>query len=141
MTKALILDPLHSADDLGGFKRMARERQGWEFLRLNFAASQDDPVAYLPRILSAVESADVILCFGRYFWFNFCEGAGPDFYDCIEEKLSSGTPFFLEFLRAFEALGSRQLPQSMQQLFRRLGVMPTPNRIFTDLQQLEIRTY
>jgi len=87
MTKAFILDPFFSVDDLSGFKQQAGERQGWDFERLSFAESQADPWGYLPRVISAVEYADIILCFGDYFWFNFCQSEHTGFYDLIEQKL------------------------------------------------------
>jgi hypothetical protein len=94
--------------------------------------SQADPIGYSKQVLTAVESADVILCFGDYFWFNFCQNI-PEFSKLIEQKLSSGTPFFLEFVRAAEALKSRQLHSSVGQFLRRLGVIPTQNKIFSVL--------
>ena len=51
----------------------------------------------------------------------------------IEQKLDSGIPFFLEFVRAAEGLKSGQLHSSVGTFLRRLGVIPTPNRIFSVL--------
>lgn len=74
MTNALILDPIHrNVDDLTGFKHKARQLHGWSFTRLSFEASQSN-VAYLKEVHTAVERADVILCFGDYFWFRYNRG-------------------------------------------------------------------
>ena len=107
MTNALILDPIYkNVDDLTGFKHIARQLHGWSFTRLSFEASQINPVAYLKEVHTAVERADVILCFGDYFWFRFCEGASSTFSDLIELKLGSGVPFFFELVRAAERIRS-----------------------------------
>lgn len=132
MTTALILDPIYEANHLTAFTNKARELYGWTFVRLSFSDSQADPIGYSKQVVTAVESADVILCFGDYFWFNFCQSI-PEFSKLIEQKLSSGTPFFLEFVRAAEGLKSRQLHGSVGQFLRRLGVIPTQNRIFSVL--------
>jgi hypothetical protein len=95
MATAFILDPIEGANHLTAFTNKAYELHRWTFVRLSFSDSQADPMRYLKQVLTAVESADVILCFGNYFWFNFCQNI-PEFSKLIEQKLTSGTPFFLE---------------------------------------------
>jgi hypothetical protein len=131
MTTAFILDPIEGADHLTAFTNKARELHGWTFVRLILSDSQADPW-YFKQILTAVESADVILCFGNYFWFMYCQNI-PEFSKLIDQKLNSGTPFFLEFVRAAEGLQRDQIHSSVGQFLRRLGVIATQNRIFSDL--------
>jgi hypothetical protein len=132
MTNALILDPIYrNVDDLTGFKQIAHQLHGWSFTRLSFDASQSYPVEYLKQVYATVERADIILCFGDYFWFMFTEAVGSTFADLILHKLSSGAPFFCELVRAAEKIRSGYLKASAQNFFRRLGVLPTRNRIFS----------
>jgi hypothetical protein len=131
MTTAFILDPIEGADHLTAFTNKARELHGWTFVRLSYSDSQADPL-YFKKVLTAVESADVILGFGSYFWFDYCQYI-PEFSKLIEQKLSSGTPFFLEFVRAAEKLENGQLHSSVGQFLRRLGVIATQNRIVSEL--------
>jgi hypothetical protein len=134
MTNVLILDPTFgNVDDLMGFKNLAREQHDWSFTRLSFEASQSNPPGYSKELYPAVERADIVLCFGNYFWFTFCEVADSTFSNLIDQKLSSGVPFLLELVRAAERIRSRQLGASVQILLRRLGVLPTLNRIFSEI--------
>ena len=92
MTVALILDPFFGEVDLEGFQRLARERHGWTFSRLSFNESQADHVSFFPKLYTAVERADVLLCFGNYNWFHYCRYVGG-LYERIEQKLAAGSPF------------------------------------------------
>ena len=133
MTKVLILDPFHKVDDLSEFKALAHLHCEWDFTRLSFEMSQSSPRDYLRVVLLAVEKAEIILCFGNFFWFGFCEGAGTEFADLLEHKLSSGTPFFLQLVRAADKLRSGLFGESFGQFLRRLNVIPTHNKIFSQL--------
>jgi hypothetical protein len=64
MATAFILDPIEGANHLTAFTNKAYELHRWTFVRLSFSDSQADPIRYLKQVLTAVESADVILCFG-----------------------------------------------------------------------------
>ncbi len=100
--KALILDPLYERRRSLGLENLVSCQSDWQLSQLSFAVSQVDPVAFLPRIIEAVEEAEIIICLGDYFWFRFCSGAGSDFFNSIEHKLSIGTPFYLQLIRAHE---------------------------------------
>ncbi len=81
-------------------------------------------------MLAAVEAADVLLCFRDYFWFAYSDFV-DDFYDRIEQKLSTGAPFFLPFIRLLEGPTSPQRLRSVERFLQRLKILPTFNKVFS----------
>jgi len=133
MINVVIFDPIYNNDRLTEFKSIASQLKGWRFQQLSFAQSQLDPVAFLKIIYDTVDSADILLCFGDFFWFKFCDGVGPELIERIEKKLREGTPLFMQLIRVAEGLKTGQHSSKLTRLLRHLELIPTVNKIFSDV--------
>lgn len=134
---ALILDPTSdSGDRLASIKNLMTVFADWKITQLSFSESQQDPVSYADKVIEAVKNADVVLCFGDFFWFRFMSGLGDVFYEELEKKLSGGVPFYFEIPRRSDSIKNGSNLQHLSKLLRRLEVLPTENRVFSDLDYL-----
>ncbi len=130
---AFVLDAKHERERHAGFVDLVRTETDWHISQLSFADSQADPVGFYPKVIGALEEADIIICFGDYFWFRFCGHTGGEFQKVIEKKLQVGVPFYLQLIRAQE----NRPPQGLLDFFKRLEIIPTKYRVFSDTDAYE----
>ena len=136
--KALILDPIYSLKDpLTQVKILISDHISCEIVQLSFDASQSNPTTFGKFVYDAVRDADLIFCFGDFFWFRFLDCDGDKFYQEFERKFSAGTPLFLQIPRIYEAISNQNDSKFLKKFMRRIEVIPTEYRVFSELDYLD----
>lgn len=140
MAKKILSLDAHEAgkpedDRISGLSRLC-QGLGLEVIRYSSDDWQKFPNVgeFADEFIEKVWRCDLILGHGSYFWVKFFrDQLGVN--SAIVEAIDAGKPFIFQSVRGWERFFSPQVQPAaafVQNLFRHVGVEPTPVKVFSD---------